>query len=171
MKIPVPFSFVEFTQFSVRKRRNILLLYVTERSLKVLWEQYFESKESYSEEVHSKLAGILYLSIAKEIFEFKEPLHSKIIDLPYIDESSLFDEHTNVELVNKEQVQNAWIETLPFRTAIPFEIEFFPNGPSLSENSFSWQIKIPDAIDLYYLPLKKKEMRTLNLIFQAIETE
>ncbi|WP_455140101.1 hypothetical protein [Candidatus Hodarchaeum mangrovi] len=171
MKIPVSFSYMEFTQFSVKKRRNILRLYLTERTLKVLWEQKYGSKELTQDEIHSELAGIHYLSIAKETFEFREPLPDILIDSSHIEELSLIDEQIYVELLNRDQVQSTWVEALPFRTTVPSEIEFFPNGPNLSENSFSWKVKIPDAIDLYYLPLKKKEMRTLNLIFQAIKAE
>ena len=171
MKIPVKFTLMEFTQFSIPKRRNVLRLYLTERTLEVWWEKYFGSKMSFSDILYSELAGSLYLSIAKEMFEFNEPSPNLLNDSHYIDESQFLDEQDSVELLNREQVQSTWMETLPFKTTIPLEIDFFPNGPGLSEHSFSWQVKIPDSIDLYYLPLKKKEMRTLNLIFQAIETE
>ncbi|MHA1331395.1 MAG: hypothetical protein ACTSR2_09985 [Candidatus Hodarchaeales archaeon] len=158
MKIPVPMKFEEFRKLSIDDQLDFFLEYFTDKTIAFFIERLrkegtipFSSKASSRSSYH-------LIKIALEIFEFEAPEDKIPEDI---------DALTGVKLKDPNKILYEWSNTSPFESKLP-EIEFIPNGAHMPEGSFTWKIAIPDAIDLYYLPLKKKEMKTLNLVFQSV---
>lgn len=199
MKIPVELSYEEFRNLTTQKKKEELLKYLTETALQIVIKRKTKSKKvpKFSREKISK--GLCYLLIAEDLFEFYEKLLvscifcGKVIRQEevwgtFIDglvtcsdacykkqktKNSLeLKQKTGVILLKEKEILEEWRTKDPFRSIAPPEITFIHREiGTLSAGSFKWKISIPDLLDIYYWPLQKKKMKTLNLDYSPLNNE
>ncbi|MHA1974566.1 MAG: hypothetical protein ACTSW1_16320 [Candidatus Hodarchaeales archaeon] len=158
-KIPVPITFQEFSKFNYSEQREFFLEYFSEKTIEIFFTELQHSGAVPFFSRATLRRGYSLTKIALEVFDFQIPEEeTSVKDI---------DETTGVKLTNPSRVLYEWNTALPFKSGLP-EIEFIPDGENMPSGSFTWKVRVPDAIDLYYLPLLKKETKTIQLVFQPV---